>query len=258
VNSTPAFLSGKPWFRQAWLVCLAAVFLAALTARMGFWQLSRAEEKRALQLAVEAQTALTPLREQDLLQDTTLWQHTHRRAALEGQWLSDKTVYLDNRVHHGQSGFWVMTPLRWAPGKVVWVQRGWVVRDARDATKAAPVMTPQSETVITGRIATGLSHMVELKKTESPAGSSGLKIQANLDLSQMQAMVSDKVTGLVIQTDADSEGLRRDWSLVGVGPEKNMAYAFQWFGLSALVTLLYVWFQWIGPLLHARKQSRTT
>jgi len=134
VNSTPAFLSGKPWFRQAWLVCLAAVFLAAVTARMGFWQLSRAEEKRALQLAVEAQTALTPLREQDLLQDTTLWQHTHRRAALEGQWLSDKTVYLDNRVHHGQSGFWVMTPLRWAPGQVVWVQRGWVVRDARDAS----------------------------------------------------------------------------------------------------------------------------
>jgi cytochrome oxidase assembly protein ShyY1 len=95
--------------------------------------------------------------------------------------------------------------------------------------------------------------MVELKKAESPAGSSALKIQANLDLSQMQAMVSDKVTGLLIQTDADSEGLRRDWSLVGVGPEKNMAYAFQWFGLSALVTLLYVWFQWIGPLRHARK-----
>lgn len=258
MNSTPAFLSGKPRFRQAWLIFLAAVLSAALTARLGFWQLSRAEEKRALQLAVEAQTALTPLRAQDLLQDTSLWQQTHRRVTLEGQWLSDKTVYLDNRVHHGQSGFWVMTPLRWAPGQVVWVQRGWVVRDARDAAKAAPVMTPQAETAITGRIATGLSQMVELKKAESPAGSSGLKIQANLDLSQMQAMVSDKVTGLVIQTDADSEGLRRDWFLVGVGSEKNMAYAFQWFSLSALVTLLYVWFQWIGPLRHARKQSRTT
>ena len=71
-------------------------------------------------------------------------------------------------------------------------------------------------------------------------------------------MVEDKVSAVVMQTGADSEGLRRDWVLVGVDPGKNKAYAFQWFGLSALVTLLYVWFQWIGPLLHARKQSRST
>lgn len=258
MNSTHDLFSSQQWFKKPWLVFLAAVLSAGLTARLGFWQLSRAEEKRALQQAVAAQTALPPLRAQELLNDASLWLQIHRRVTLEGQWLSDQTVYLDNRAHHGQSGFWVMTPLRWASGQVVWVQRGWVVRDPTDATKAAPVLTTQSNTIITGRIASGLSHMVELKKTELAAASSGLNIRANLDVSQMQAMVSEHVSGVVIQTDADSEGLRRDWSLVGVGPEKNTAYAFQWFGLSGLVTLLYIWFQWIGPLRHARKQSRST
>ena len=249
----------KPFPWRPYIVFFAALALAVLTARLGFWQLSRADEKLTLLQAVQAQTALPALQAQELTNQASLWQQIHRSVELQGRWLGDKTVYLDNRVHHGQSGFWVMTPFRWTTGQVVWVQRGWVARDPVDARKAAPVQTSEEVTRITARIAPGLSHMVELKKTDTLASAgSVLNIQANLDISQMQAMVEDKVSAVVMQTGADSEGLRRDWVLVGVDPGKNKAYAFQWFGLSALVTLLYVWFQWIGPLLHARKQSRST
>ena len=240
---------------RAYTVFIAALLLALLTARLGLWQLSRADEKLALLQAVQTQTALPALHAQELTDKPLLWQEIHRAVELQGHWLADKTIYLDNRVHHGQSGFWVMTPFRWSTGQVVWVQRGWVARDPVDATKAAPVQTSVEATSITARIVPGLSHMVELKKTDTQAGvGSGLNIQANLDLPQMQAMVEDKVNAVVIQTGADSDGLRRDGVIVGVDPDKNKAYAFQWFGLSALVTLLYVWFQWIGPLFHARQR----
>ncbi len=255
MNPKPAFAVGKQSPLRPYLVFISALLLAVLTARLGVWQLGRADEKLALLQAARTQAALPVLKAVDLWEQPSLWQQVHRSVELSGHWLPDKTIYLDNRVHHGQSGFWVMTPFRWSSGQVVWVQRGWVPRDPVNAEKAAPVQTPDQSVSITARITAGLSHMVELKKpdTQTVTGS-GLRIQANLDLTQMQALVGEQVNAVVMQTDADSEGLRRDWVLVGVDPDKNKAYAVQWFGLSALVTLLYVWFQWIGPLFHARQR----
>jgi surfeit locus 1 family protein len=215
--------------------------------------LSRAEQKQALQLAIQQQAELPALSNTALLNDPSLWQQTHRRLALQGQWLADKTIYLDNRQHHGQPGFWVMTPFRWADGQVVWVQRGWVVRDPVDASKAPVIQTPAGQVHISGRVAAALSHMVELKPVVNDVASASPRIQVNLDSTQMQSMVSDKVNGLMIQTDPDSEGLRRDWPVVAVSADKNTAYAFQWFALSCLIAFLYMWFQWIRPFRHARK-----
>ena len=239
--------------RHPWLVFAAAFLLVLLTARLGVWQWSRAEQKQALQLAIDKQAELPPLSNATLLSDPSLWQQTHRRLTLQGQWLSEKTVYLDNRQHRGQSGFWVMTPFRWTDGQVAWVQRGWVVRDPVDANKAPAIQTPVGQVHITGRVAGDLSHMVELKPVVNDAALAMPRIQVNLDRTQMQSLVSDKVSGLVIQTDPDSEGLRRDWPVVAMTADKNTAYAFQWFALSGLITFLYVWFQWIRPFRHARK-----
>jgi surfeit locus 1 family protein len=40
--------------------------------------------------------------------------------------------------------------------------------------------------------------------------------------------------------------------VVASGVEKHHGYAFQWFGLSGLISLLYVWFQIVQP----RRQKR--
>ena len=45
------------------------------------------------------------------------------------------------------------------------------------------------------------------------------------------------------QTDAANDGLQRDWPQINTGVDKHYGYAFQWFGLCALMALLYVWFQ---------------
>jgi len=178
----------------------------------------------------------------------------HRPVLLEGEWLSAQSIYLDNRNHHGQSGFWVMTPLRWAPGQVVWVQRGWVQRDFVDARKLPRIETPLGQVKVQGRVAAPLSQMVELANTTATVQTLP-RIQANLDLLQMQALVADNVSGIVIQTGDTSEGLRRDWSVVASSADKNKGYAFQWFALSALMAGLYLWFQWIQPLKYAKQKT---
>lgn len=239
-----------------WIVTVAAVAGVVITLRLGVWQLSRADEKLTLQAQIMAQSQQTPLQATEALGDPQQWLQTHRPVELTGQWLIEKTIYLDNRNHHGKPGFWVMTPLRWSPGQVVWVQRGWVQRDLRDARKAGPVFTPSGDISLQGRIAPALSQMVELASSETPSPMAGEPvIQANLDMAQMKALVNDNVSALVIQMGQDTDGLRRDWPVISLTADKNKGYAFQWFALSALIAMLYLWFQWIQPLRHARTSN---
>jgi len=251
-SSTSSSKPSKTTWRRV-VVAVAALAGVLITFNLGLWQLSRAQEKLRLQASMEAQALQTPLVAKDFQQDPSLWQNIHRPAQLQGQWLPDSTVYLDNRSHQGQPGFWVMTPLRWAPGQVVWVQRGWVQRDRVDAQKAPHIDTPSGNVTIQGRVAAPLSHMVELG-TDAPANQSRPRIQANLSLPQMQALVADNVSGILIQTGEPSEGLRRDWPVVALSADKNKGYAFQWFALCALMAGLYLWFQWIQPLKYAKQK----
>jgi surfeit locus 1 family protein len=59
------------------------------------------------------------------------------------------------------------------------------------------------------------------------------------------------ITATVLQTGAASEGLARDWAPALSGADKNRGYAFQWFALSGLVAVLFVWFQIILVLRRA-------
>jgi len=56
---------------------------------------------------------------------------------------------------------------------------------------------------------------------------------------------------VVVQTGGASDGLQRDWAPADSGVDKHYGYAFQWFGLSGLIALLYVWFQFVRRL-HPR------
>lgn len=59
----------------------------------------------------------------------------------------------------------------------------------------------------------------------------------------------------VLQTGPASEGMQREWPVIGAGVDKHYGYAFQWFGLSSLIALLYVWFQLVRRLLRPRPKS---
>ncbi len=107
------------------VVLVAAVAAAAITARLGVWQLSRAAEKEALQASLDSRGAAPPLAAAELARSAgeAAAQH-HRRITLEGRWVGGRTVYLDNRPMDGRAGFYVLTPLALPDGDAVLVQRG--------------------------------------------------------------------------------------------------------------------------------------
>ncbi len=249
--SPPA--SALPRWRSArfWVMTVATWAMVALTLSLGRWQLSRADFKLELAQAQAARGQEPALSESALIQSPDGGLNLHRRVVLQGQWLSNHTVYLDNRPMQGRTGFWVLTPLKLAgSSRVIVVQRGWVPRDFADRSRLAPVQTPAGLVEVQGRMALSPGKLYEFKGEELG------RIRQNLDLNGFRTETGlDLLSALVVQTGAPSEGLQRQWDAPNTGVDKHHGYAFQWFALSALLVGLYAWFQGLAPLLALRKNK---
>ena len=236
---------------RALLLLLGALLAFLVTLALGNWQLNRAAEKRALELALQAAERKPVVDTAALLDVPDATVFNRQRAVLQGRWLAQHTVYLDNRQMNAKVGFFVMTPLQLQDSTAhVWVQRGWVARNFQERTALPDIETPTGLVTIEGRIVPPPSKLYE------PGSASNGAIRQNLDLDQFRAQTGLLVLPVTLQqTGAASEGLLREWLAVGLGIDKHYGYAFQWFGLAVLIALLTLWFQVIQPYLHRAKDS---
>lgn len=237
--------------RSRAVITVAAIAGVVLTARLGFWQLDRAAQKNAIQSALDTRRVLPPLPAADLARDeAAAAQQHHRAVVVEGTWLPERTVYLENRPMAGRTGFVVVTPMLLADGTALVVQRGWLPRDLLDRTKVAAPPLPAAAGRVAGRIAPPPSRLVELG-----AAASG-PIRQNLDFAAFTAEVGRPLRPLsVVQEDGPltaADGLLRQWPRPAADVHKHYGYAFQWFALATLILGLYVWFQLLRPRRRAR------
>lgn len=247
------------------LITIAAAASMLLTASLGFWQLRRADQKLAYQAQLDARAALPALDGASLLQPMGEAERAslqHRQVVLRGEWLPAYTIYLDNRQMQARPGFYVLTPLRLlgeaAPGQpqTVLVQRGWAPRNFEDRLTLPDVQAPAGTVQVQGRVAGQPARLFELP---TPAGTPGVsRIRQNLDTDSYAQETGQALAALtVVQTGPPSDGLLRDWPVVGSGVEKHYGYAFQWFGLCSLIAILYVWFQIVRRVLRRRRHAGT-
>lgn len=243
---------------RRWAVLAAALIGAAVTARLGVWQLDRAAQKVALQAQMDARARTAPLAAADLARDGTAaeaqWQ---RPAALTGRWEATATLFLDNRTMDGRTGFFVVTPLRLASGETVLVQRGWAPRDLQDRTRLPAAPLAEGDVQLQGRLAPWPSQLLQLGASQ--AGT----IRQNLDRDTLARELRQPLLPVTLQLTApprpasapvpQDDGLLRHWWVPTADVSKHYGYAVQWFALAALIAGLYVWFQLVRPRLRAQR-----
>ena len=231
------------------LITASAVLTIVATLMLGRWQLHRAEQKEAIQSKLERQGELPPLEGQTVISSNDPDALLQRKVSVQGKWLADKTIFLDNRPMGGRQGLYVVTPLTLNGGQtVVLVQRGWVPRNFMDRSSIPVISTPGGTVTVEGRIVPAPSKLYEFEATES-----GL-IRQNLVIKSFSAEIGVPLQLWTIQQlGADSDGMSRQWPVVVAGIEKHYGYAFQWFALSALIAILYVWFQIVRRFIFHRR-----
>ncbi len=265
-----------------WLITVAAIIAAAITMKLGFWQLSRANEKLALQASIQAQAALPNLDAAALLRATSRstseqGAHAanvlHRAITLTGHWLPQHTLFLDNRQMDAKPGLFVLTPFEFDDAsktnkKIFLVQRGWLPRNFLDRNKLPEVATDTAQVTIVGRIALSPSKLFEFKGADKGALRQNIEIEAlakefKIELLPYSLLQLDQVDASAAKVEAKDQKERgaqllRNWSQPSFGAEKNYGYMVQWWALSALILLLYVWFQFIRPAIKSKNSENTS
>jgi surfeit locus 1 family protein len=219
-----------------------ALLLAVVAANLMLWQLDRAEEKKAM-LALRAERAAIAALGVDhrwqAEQSPAQWDQ--QRVVLAGQWLIDKTIFLDNRAWEGQSGVHVLTPLRLIDQSLVWVNRGWLAKPP-GITVIPPIPKASDPAELQGVALAAVMRRIELSSDPKDLRQ-GLLWQ-NFDWQAAGLHLAGNVWPVIVwQTTDNGDGLRRSIPEVTDDVPKHLGYALQWF-LLCLVALFFAWRLW--------------
>ncbi|MGR8980394.1 MAG: SURF1 family protein [Gammaproteobacteria bacterium] len=221
-----------------------AVFLCVfpLLLALGFWQLDRAQEKRAyldllagnkaaetITLTGAAAGSLVSLR--------------YRPAKAAGHYDAEHQFLIDNQIKDGRPGYLVLTPFKLKNGeKAVLVNRGWVPLTG-DRSELPDIRIKENQSMVKGRINSFPSVGIKLPGADKPTAGWPSIVQV-VDTAILVKELGYPLFDFMIELDKDlPEGYKREWrELVILPPEQHVAYAVQWFGLALTLALLFIWY----------------
>jgi surfeit locus 1 family protein len=228
-------------FRPPLIATVAVLLLLPALLALGFWQLQRAAEKRALQEEYDVRAVEQPVTMAPYVQEAS--ELRFRRVRVRGQYDARFQLLLDNRIYKGRPGYHVLTPLRIDGTEVrVLVNRGWIALG--DSRAQLPVFDTPAEPVEVVAVATVPSDRNFILGTPAPLTAETPTVWQQLDLARYRAGVPFKLQPVVLLLDPASAagGLTRDWPRLDAGIAVHKGYAFQWFVLAAALLALYLYF----------------
>lgn len=222
---------------HAWAPLAAGLLLVASMVSLGNWQMRRAQEKAELQqrFDLSARGGPVAVRATDRPVDG-------QPLRLEGRWLAQYTILLDNRTQGGRAGYHVLTPLQLTDGSgAVLVNRGWLAADA-DRSRLPDVPSPAGLQRVEGRM-----QPVEAKPFFLGGEVAEGRRWQHLDLDRYRAVLGaaagPRLAGWTVQQTSASagDGLSRDWPQPAMSADRHRAYALQWYALAGLAAALTAW-----------------
>jgi surfeit locus 1 family protein len=227
--------SFKPGWR-AWALFLTAFLLFV---RLGFWQLHRADEKRALMESRELRAREEPLR----LTGTEAGDPADLRfrpVVAAGRYDSDHQFLVDNQVHNQQPGYHVLTPLRLAGGgAAVLVNRGWVPL-GKSRSDLPALAIDRTEVEINGAVDNFQGVGLKLAGADVPTPGWPAVVAAPDPARLAQRLGYPVLPYQVLLAPAADQGFVRAWREARLDYGKNQGYALQWFLFSGVAAVLFV------------------
>jgi len=216
---------------------LITLIMLGILMSLGFWQLDRAEQKQLLLAEFQGGGEGSPFRLDETIKSFDGLQYQFASAV--GSYDAKRQILHDNRTHNGVAGYHILTPLHLAGSdRAVLVNRGWVpLGVSRDQLPDNPVSEVEREVI--GRLKKATQEDFRLGDEELRQGWP-YRIQ-HIDTDMLGDELGYRLMPVVLLLNPDeSDGFYREWHPMTFGPERNLGYAVQWFGLALALAIIYL------------------
>jgi surfeit locus 1 family protein len=210
--------------------------MVLLCLGLGSWQIERLFWKRELIAQRQAAMSATPIAAPRSPEETRGLEF--HPVTDEGIFLHDREIFLGATSEAGRNGYQVLTPLREAGGRIVFVNRGFIPAELKD-----PARRPDGQ--IAGAVQ--VRGLLRLAPAEKPAwflpdNRPDLNYWFWVDLPAMAAADGlDRVAPFYI--DADATPNPGGWPKGAVTrlamPNDHLQYAITWFSLAVALIVIY-------------------
>ncbi|MGH8196006.1 MAG: SURF1 family protein [Woeseiaceae bacterium] len=212
---------------------LAALALIVMFTGLGFWQLDRAEQKRALQ---ESFSNAGDYLDVTGASDPALYQPI----VATGRFLNERQFLIDNMIQGGRLGYYIITPFEFAAdGPVLLVNRGWVAA-APPGDILPPIAVGAAARTVKGR-AGRLPRAAIRPGVAFESGNAWPRVATFPTAAELaQALDREVLPFILLANPEPGTNLVRDWQPPTIGPSRHLGYAFQWFALALTVVVVTI------------------
>lgn len=233
------FKNGRYLIKFEKVPTIVFLCMLPLLISLGFWQLHRADEKRAYLSLLEQRMNTDSLLVSSATPDNSE-ELKYRKVKIEGRYDIAHQFLIDNQISNGKAGYFVLTPFMLkGENKAVLINRGWLpVNQNRNILPDVSFNSKQTD--ISGRINSFPSVGIKLPGAEKPTDSWPSVVQL-VDSKQIAHKLGFPLFSFQIELDKDfPNGFKRQWhTTIPMPPEKHTAYAVQWFALAFTLTVLF-------------------
>jgi surfeit locus 1 family protein len=221
------------------VLIIIMLILISLFTRLGFWQLSRAEEKQKLEETITYRNNLPPLTVDRLI--TLVPDLRFRKVVVRGEYKEDRHIFLDGKKHQDQIGYHVVTPLTIAgtDDVQILVNRGWIKMNKNGKT-LPDIPTPKGEVEVTGTIEIPRKPPIISLHSFDADRDWGVRwpfLDTDYYAAQNNVLAQ---SFYILQDPNDKHSFIREWPVFNAKRYIHILIALQWFVFAVIAVAVYL------------------
>ncbi len=226
------------WRKPTWQIAMATMAGIFFLSSLGVWQLLRGEEKKQIQLEIEARKNSAPQTFSFPISDPASLRF--QRIRVQGKFISNKQFILDNRFLDSQVGFNILTPFELHNSdKVVLVDRGWVpLKGPREELPIVEV--DENLRTLVGAVYVPYGKAFSLGAIDESI--SWPRLIQFLDFELLSTRLGQDLIPLTLRMEAEqADTYKAKWAIYeSSSPKRNWGYAVQWFAMAITVLIIFI------------------